>query len=54
MKKTFHGQDNLCQVYDFHHPCWRVKYQDGDWEEPSKGDMKRLRATDEATINTKV
>ena len=31
------------QVFDFRHPYWRVKYEDGDWEELNGSEMESLR-----------
>ena len=31
----------LGEVYDFIHPCWRVRYPDGDWEELNRHEVKQ-------------
>ena len=30
-------------IYDFNEPCWRVRYPDGDWEEPNGQQVKNGR-----------
>ena len=40
--KSFHGQDQEGQVYDYHDKKWRVRYPDNYWEELTRRDMEQF------------
>ena len=40
--KSFHGQDQEGQVYDYNDKKWRVRYPDNDWEELTRREMEQF------------
>ena len=40
--KSFQGQDQEGQVYDYHDRKWRVRYLDNDWEELTRRELEQF------------